>query len=190
MKNCLIESDFEDLRLVKRGKVRDVYEVNSMYLIVASDRMSAFDVVMDDPIPDKGRILTAISTFWFNELESVVENHLISTDTDEYPEPAKKYRDELEGRSMLVKKAKPLIVECIVRGYISGSGWSEYKSKGSICGITLPTGLKESDKLPEPVFTPSTKAEKGIHDENITFDQINWVIIRYVNTRSFSKICR
>lgn len=172
MENCLIESDFRDLKLVKRGKVRDVYEVNGKYLIVASDRMSAFDVVMNDPIPDKGKILTAISIFWFNELKSVVENHLISSDPNEYPEPAKKYKDKLEGRSMLVKKAEPLIVECIVRGYISGSGWAEYKSKGTVCGIALPKGLKESEKLPEPIFTPSTKAEKGIHDENITFEKV------------------
>jgi phosphoribosylaminoimidazole-succinocarboxamide synthase len=126
---------------------------------------------MDDPIPDKGKILTAISTFWFDQLESLVENHIISTDPAEYPESCQKYRRQLEGRSMLVRKARPLPVECIVRGYLSGSGWLEYKSKGSICGIPLQGGLVESEQLPYPVFTPSTKAAEGIHDENITFEK-------------------
>ena len=167
-----IKSDFTDLELVKRGKVRDVYEVDGKYLIVASDRMSAFDVVMDDPIPDKGKILTAISVFWFDKLKPVVENHIISTNPDDYPEPCQKYKDALVGRSMLVKKARPLPVECIVRGYISGSGWAEYQSKGSICSIPLPEGLMESEKLPNPIFTPSTKAAEGIHDENISFEEV------------------
>ena len=166
------ESDFRDLNLLKRGKVRDVYEVDGRLLIVASDRMSAFDVVMDNPIPDKGKILTGISTFWFKELESIVENHVISTNPEEYPDPCHQYRDELEGRSMFVKKASPLPVECIVRGYLSGSGWQEYQSKGSICDIPLPQGLAESEKLPEPIFTPSTKAEQGTHDENISFERV------------------
>ncbi len=168
--DLVIKSDFKDLRLVKRGKVRDVYEVDGNFLIVASDRMSAFDVVMDDPIPDKGKILTKISVFWFNRLESIVENHIISTNPDDYPEICRKYKKALEGRSMYVKKAEPLLVECIVRGYISGSGWSEYIKKGSICGMPLPQGLLESEKLPEPIFTPSTKAEIGAHDENISFE--------------------
>lgn len=167
----LLQSDFEDLRLLKRGKVRDVYEVDEKLLIVASDRMSAFDVVMDDPIPDKGKILTSISLFWFEFLGDIVENHIISTDSKEYPEPCLKYQEDLNGRSMLVKKAEALPVECIVRGYISGSGWLEYQSKGSICGIPLPAGLKESEKLSQPLFTPSTKAEEGIHDENISFEK-------------------
>jgi len=166
------ESDFDDLNLVKRGKVRDVYEVDDRLLIVASDRMSAFDVVMDDPIPDKGKILTGISTFWFRKLESIVDNHVISTNPEEYPETCHQYRDELEGRSMFVKKASPLPVECIVRGYLSGSGWQEYQSKGSICDIPLPEGLVESEQLPEPIFTPSTKAEQGLHDENISFERV------------------
>lgn len=166
----VVKSDFSELGLVKRGKVRDVYEVDGNLLIVASDRMSAFDVVMDDPIPDKGRILTEISIFWFEKLRPVVENHIISTNPDEYPEKCRKYRDELKGRSMLVKKAMPLPVECIVRGYVSGSGWLEYQAKGSICGINLPKGLEESGRLPEPIFTPSTKAEGGEHDENISFE--------------------
>jgi phosphoribosylaminoimidazole-succinocarboxamide synthase len=139
--DMVIRSDFSDLKLFKRGKVRDVYEVDGNLLIVASDRMSAFDVVMDDPIPDKGRILTAISLFWFEKLKPVVENHIISANPSEYPVECRKYRDELEGRSMLVKKAEPLPVECIVRGYVSGSGWIEYQEKGSICGIPLPEGL-------------------------------------------------
>ena len=168
--NIVIKSDFKDLKLVKRGKVRDVYEVEGNYLIVASDRMSAFDVVMDDPIPDKGKILTAISIFWFDKLQSTVDNHIISTNPDEYPESCQKYKKDLEGRSMYVKKAEPLLVECVVRGYVSGSGWVEYQEKGSTCGIRLPEGLSESDKLPQPIFTPSTKAEGGEHDENISFE--------------------
>jgi phosphoribosylaminoimidazole-succinocarboxamide synthase len=167
----LLKSDFKGLNLMKRGKVRDIYDFGDKLLIVATDRMSAFDVVMDDPIPDKGKILTSISIFWFNRLAPITENHIISTDPVQYPEPCKKYREQLEGRSMLVKRAKPLPVECIVRGYISGSGWQEYKSEGSICGIPLQEGLVESEKLPTPIFTPSTKAEKGIHDENISFER-------------------
>ena len=169
--DVLKESDFEGINLVKRGKVRDIYEIEDQLLIVASDRMSAFDVVMEDPIPDKGKILTNISLFWFKQLESIVENHLISSNPVKYPENCQKYAKELEGRSMLVKKAKPLPVECIVRGYLSGSGWKDYLSNGSICGISLPEGLKESQKLPDPIFTPSTKAEDGMHDENITFEE-------------------
>ena len=169
--DVLKESDFEGINLVKRGKVRDIYEIGDQLLIVASDRMSAFDVVMADPIPDKGKILTSISLFWFKELEHMMENHLISSDPDEYPENCKKHTEELKGRSMLVKKARPLPVECIVRGYLSGSGWKDYLSNGSVCGISLPAGLKESQKLPEPIFTPSTKAEDGMHDENITFEE-------------------
>jgi phosphoribosylaminoimidazole-succinocarboxamide synthase len=167
--NIVVQTNLEGLNLVRRGKVRDVYEVDGNLLIVASDRMSAFDVVMDDPIPDKGKILTAISTFWFNRLKDVVENHIISVNPEEYPEQCMKFKDQLAGRSMLVKKARPLAVECIVRGYVSGSGWSEYLKKGTICDIPLPKGLPESGKLPEPIFTPSTKAEMGEHDENISF---------------------
>lgn len=167
----LLQSDFKGIDLLKRGKVRDVYEVDDWLLIVASDRMSAFDVVMDDPIPDKGKILTSISLFWFKELEQIVENHLVSSDPAEYPEPCQPYTGQLAGRSMLVKRATPLPVECIVRGYLSGSGWQEYLSNGSVCGIALSDGLEESEKLPEPIFTPSTKAQDGEHDENITFDR-------------------
>ena len=170
--HVLSKSDFEDLKLVKRGKVRDVYEVDDKLLIVASDRMSAFDVVMDDPIPDKGKILTRLSLFWFEHLDSIVENHFISADPADYPEACQAYKKELEGRSMLVKKAEPLPVECVVRGYLAGSGWSEYRSHGTICGIPLLKGLAESEKLPVPIFTPSTKAVGGEHDENIPFEEV------------------
>jgi phosphoribosylaminoimidazole-succinocarboxamide synthase len=174
----LLKSNFEGLKLLKRGKVRDVYEVEEKLLIVASDRISAFDVVMDDPIPDKGKILTKLSLFWFDHLKRIVENHVISADPADYPEVCRKHAKELEGRSMLVKKATPLAVECIVRGYLSGSGWNEYQGKGSVCGISLPRGLKESDRLPEPIFTPSTKAEQGIHDENISFETMREILGR------------
>jgi phosphoribosylaminoimidazole-succinocarboxamide synthase len=168
---AVVESDFAGLDLVKRGKVRDLYILEDKLLIVASDRISAFDVVMDDPIPDKGKILTCISLFWFKSLEPIVENHVIASDPDDYPEACRPYREELRGRSMLVEKAVPLPVECIVRGYLSGSGWAEYQKRGSICDIPLPPGLLESQRLPQPIFTPSTKAEAGIHDENISFER-------------------
>ena len=162
---------FENLNIINRGKVRDIYGIDDKLLMVTTDRMSAFDVVMDDPKPDKGKIRTSISLFWFEKMASLVPNHVISADPAEYPPECQEYADDLAGRSMLVKKAKPLAVECIVRGYISGSGWNEYQTDQSVCGITLPQGLKESDKLPEPIFTPSTKAEAGLHDENITFEK-------------------
>jgi phosphoribosylaminoimidazole-succinocarboxamide synthase len=168
---AIARTDFKGIELLKRGKVRDVYEVRGRLLIVASDRISAFDVVMDDPIPDKGKILTGISLFWFKQLEPMVENHLISSDPDEYPEECRPYADQLRGRSMLVRKARPLPVECIVRGYLSGSGWKEYQSTGKVCGIRLPEGLRESERLPSSIFTPSTKAEDGMHDENISFER-------------------
>ena len=168
---ALVHSDFKGLDLIKRGKVRDLYELEDKLLIVASDRISAFDVVMDEPIPDKGKILTSISLFWFETLAPMVENHVIASDPNNYPEPCRPYREALMGRSMLVEKAEPLPVECIVRGYLSGSGWAEYRNQGSICSIPLPPGLLESQKLPQPIFTPSTKAEAGLHDENISFDK-------------------
>ena len=167
----LKRSEFKGIRLLRRGKVRDIYEIGDELLIVASDRMSAFDVVMDDPIPDKGKILTGISLFWFRRLESIVENHLVSSDPYSYPEACQQHAQELRGRSMLVKRANPLSVECIVRGYLSGSGWQEYLLKGSVCEISLPDGLRESEVLPEPIFTPSTKAQDGMHDENISFEK-------------------
>jgi len=166
------QTNFETLQLVNRGKVRDIYNVGNNLLIVATDRISAFDVVMDDPVPDKGKILTRISNFWFESLSSIIDNHLISVNPDEYPNECRPYKEFLIGRSMLVHKAKPLPVECIVRGYVSGSGWLEYRKKGSISGVPLPKGLEESSKLPEVIFTPSTKGAPGIHDENISFDDV------------------
>ena len=171
----MTSSDFQQLNLVKRGKVRDIYEIGNYYLIVATDRVSAFDVVMNEPIPFKGRVLTQISKFWFDKFSSIVKNHIVSIDVNEYPSECKPYADDLFQRSMLVVKAKPLAIECIVRGYISGSGWKEYKKNQSVCGITLPSNLKESDKLPEPIFTPSTKADVG-HDENISFQKAESIV--------------
>ncbi|MBI9089309.1 MAG: phosphoribosylaminoimidazolesuccinocarboxamide synthase [Desulfobacterium sp.] len=165
------ETEFSDLNLVRKGKVRDIYDTGDAYLMVTTDRLSAFDVVLPDGIPGKGRVLTQISAFWFKEMESLVGNHLISTDVADFPESCQKYKDILEGRSMLVKKAVPLEVECIVRGYISGSGWKSYKENGTLCGMELPKGLTESDRLPEPIFTPSSKAEVGDHDINISFEE-------------------
>jgi phosphoribosylaminoimidazole-succinocarboxamide synthase len=172
----MLKSSFKDLKLIRSGKVRDLYEIEDKLLLVATDRMSAFDVVMDDPIPDKGRVLNSLSLFWFEKLKIIVKNHIISTNPEEYPEPCPAYKDELDKRSMLVRKTEPLPVECIVRGYLSGSGWAEYQQKGSICGIPLPSGLKESEQLPEPIFTPSTKAEQGLHDENISMEKVKELI--------------
>ncbi len=167
----VFQTDFKDLKLAGRGKVRDIYDLGDNLLIVASDRLSAFDVVLPDPIPRKGEVLTKISVFWFDKLKDIIDNHIMATDIDKYPEACKKYGKELEDRSMLVKKAKPLPVECIVRGYISGSGWKDYKTTGMVSGIKLPDGMKESQKLPEPIFTPSTKEEAGKHDQTIDFEK-------------------
>jgi len=171
MKNVLLNSNFPDLKLSGRGKVRDIYDLGDNLLIVTTDRISAFDVIMNEGIPDKGYVLTQISAFWFRQMEDIIPNHIISTEVKDFPAECQKYADQLEGRSMLVKKAKPLPVECIVRGYLSGSGWKDYKATGHVCGIPLPAGLLESDKLKEPLFTPSTKAELGDHDENISFEE-------------------
>ena len=171
MKTNVIKTDFPKLKLLKRGKVRDIYDIGDTLLIVTTDRISAFDVVMPDPIPDKGKILTEISLFWFDVMKPLIENHVISSNTDDYPEECKEYAEILEGRSMLVKKTKPLPIECVVRGYISGSGWKSYQESGDICGIKLPDGLTESEKLTEAIFTPSTKEEVGTHDVNIDFDE-------------------
>ncbi len=171
MDTPVINTDFKDLHLVGKGKVRDIYDMGDSFLMVASDRLSAFDVVLPDGIPGKGKVLTGISSYWFRYVEDIVGNHLISDNVEDYPESCLKYRNILEGRSMLVKKAEPLPIECIVRGYISGSGWESYKKSGMICGIKLPEGLKESDKLPEPIYTPSTKAEVGDHDINVDFNE-------------------
>ncbi len=167
----IFETSIPELELINRGKVRDLYSIDDLILMIATDRLSAFDVVFPDPIPDKGRVLAQLSIFWFRMLEDLVPNHIVETDVDKFPPVLKKHRQILKDRSMLVKRARPLAIECIVRGYITGSGWKDYLKTGSVCGIRLPEGLKESDKLPEPIFTPSTKAELGLHDENISLDQ-------------------
>jgi phosphoribosylaminoimidazole-succinocarboxamide synthase len=166
--SVLIKTEFTDLNLIHRGKVRDLYEVDDKLLMVATDRISAFDVVMGDPIPNKGKVLTKLSLFWFDLLRDILPNHLITADVEKYPAACAQYADVLRGRSMLVKKAKPLPVECIVRGYLSGSFWNAYKKDTTVCGFPLPSGMVESDKFPKPLFTPSTKADLGEHDENIS----------------------
>ncbi|OQX63647.1 MAG: phosphoribosylaminoimidazolesuccinocarboxamide synthase [Desulfococcus sp. 4484_241] len=171
MPETVYQTQFEGLNLLKRGKVRDVYDLGDKLLIVATDRISAFDVVMPDPIPGKGEILTRISLFWFEQMKDIVENHVLSADVDDYPPECRPYREILSKRSMLVKKARPLEIECVVRGYLSGSGWKSYKEDRTVCGISLPEGLQESDRLPEPIFTPATKAEAGEHDINISFEE-------------------
>jgi phosphoribosylaminoimidazole-succinocarboxamide synthase len=168
----LFKTDFPGLHLLHRGKVRDIYKVGRHLLIVATDRLSAFDVVLPTPIPGKGRILTQMSLFWFEKLKDLVPNHLVQTDVTKFPEELKPFSKSLEGRSMLVKEAKPLPVECIVRGYIAGSGWKDYLRTGSVCDIKLPEGMLESQQLPDAMFTPSTKADVGSHDENISFEQV------------------
>jgi phosphoribosylaminoimidazole-succinocarboxamide synthase len=167
----LLQTDFPELTLHARGKVRDLYSLNGQLLFVATDRISAFDYVLATGIPEKGRVLTQLSLFWFDFLKDVVKNHLITASVDQYPAPLKKYADDLRGRSMLVTKAQMIDIECVARGYLSGSGWKEYQQTGAVCGIKLPAGLKESDKLPEPIFTPATKALTG-HDENISIEEM------------------
>ena len=163
------ETNFSGLKLVNRGKVRDIYDFGDALLIVASDRLSAYDVIMGEGIPFKGKVLTQISDYWFEQMKDVIPNHLISTIVYDFPSVCKPYWGDLEQRSMYVKKTKPLAIECVVRGYLSGSGWKEYKEHQSVCGIALPAGLTESDRLPEPIFTPATKEDVGKHDENIDF---------------------
>jgi phosphoribosylaminoimidazole-succinocarboxamide synthase len=162
------ETKFAGISPAARGKVRDIYDAGDKLLIVATDRLSAFDVILPTPIPDKGRVLTQLSLFWFDLLRDVIPNHVLSA--TEFPAPFDAYREELAGRSMLVRKTAPLPIECVVRGYVSGSGWKDYRATGQICGIALPAGLRESDRLPEPIFTPATKAATG-HDENISFER-------------------
>lgn len=169
-------TDLKELGPVKRGKVRDVYELGKSLLIVSTDRISAFDVILPNGIPQKGLVLNQLSKYWFERTSDIISNHLITTDVDRLPDACKPYREILDGRSMLVKKAKPLPVECIVRGYISGSGWKEYQKSGTVSGIPMPKGLLESSRLEQPIFTPSTKAEIGEHDENITFDKMKDMI--------------
>jgi len=171
-KNGLMETQLDGLKLVNRGKVRDIYDLGEHLMIVATDRISAFDVVMPNPIPEKGVILTQISKFWFGIMESIIPHHLVSAEVKDFPQVCRPYEAVLKDRSMLVKKAKPLPMECIVRGYLSGSGWKDYQTAGKICGIPLPPGLKESERLDKPIFTPSTKAEIGTHDENVTMKEV------------------
>lgn len=182
--SAITTTNYTGLKLFKRGKVRDVYEVGNNYLIVSTDRLSAFDVIMNQGIPDKGKILNRISRFWFEFTKDVIPNHLVTMNIEEYPAVCKPYLDELKDRSMLVKKAGLIPIECIVRGYITGSGLIDYNKTGKICGIELPKGLVESEKLPEPIFTPSTKAEIGLHDENITEEQAASI----VGKETFGKI--
>lgn len=171
----LRETNFTEIGTPRRGKVRDVYDLGESLLIVASDRLSAFDVVLPTGIPDKGKVLTRLSAFWFNEVGDIVENHIIETDVERYPEPLKKYKDQLRDRSMIVRKAKVIPIECVVRGYLAGSGWKEYQESRTICGIRLPEDLLESSKLQRPIFTPTTKADEG-HDMNITFGQMSEMV--------------
>jgi phosphoribosylaminoimidazole-succinocarboxamide synthase len=172
----VIKTEFKDLDLIHRGKVRDLYEIDDKLLMVATDRISAYDVVMNNPVPNKGKVLTRLSLFWFDFLDNILPNHLITADVEKYPASCAPYADELRGRSMLVKKAKPLPVECIVRGYLSGSFWKAYQKDTTVCGFPLPSGMVESDKFPEPLFTPSTKADLGEHDENISIARMEKLV--------------
>lgn len=171
MKKAAFKTDLPGLKLVQRGKVRDIYDLGDTLLMVATDRISAFDVIMPQPVPDKGKILNQISLFWFDVMKPLVANHVISGKVEDFPEACQAHAEQLRGRSMWVRKAKPLPIECVVRGYISGSGWKSYQKTQSVCGIQLAPGLRESDKLPEAIFTPSTKEEVGVHDINIDFEE-------------------
>jgi phosphoribosylaminoimidazole-succinocarboxamide synthase len=168
----VFQTDFPGLKLQARGKVRDIYSAGDHLVIVATDRLSAFDYILPTPIPDKGRVLTQMTIFWLELLRGIVPNHFVTSDVDQYPEEFRKHRDQLVGRSMLVRRANMIDVECVARGYISGSGWKDYVRTGAICGIPLPSGLRESDRLPQPIFTPASKAQSG-HDENISFDNVS-----------------
>lgn len=176
MKESIQKTEFKNLNLIGRGKVRDIYSVKNYLLIVTTDRISAFDVIMPNPVPGKGIILNRLSAFWFEQMKDIIGNHIVSVNPAEYPEECAPYRKDLEGRSMLVKKASPLPVECIVRGYLSGSGWKDYQHNKTVSGIKLPDGLKESSKLPEPIFTPTTKAEVGEHDAPINKKEMEDII--------------
>ena len=175
MHDVVLETNLSGLTLARRGKVRDVYDLGDHLLIVATDRISAFDYILGSGIPDKGKVLTQLSAFWFDHIGDLVPHHVVAIDVDRFPEVTKPHRDILRGRSMLVKKTDPLPVECVARGYISGSGWKDYKQTGSVCGIPLPAGLRESDRLPQAIFTPATKAESG-HDENISEAQAGEIV--------------
>ena len=178
----LLETSLTGVTLHRRGKVRDVYEIGDQLLIVTTDRISAFDYVLGSGIPDKGKVLTQLSGFWFEKVADLVPHHLVSMDTAEFPEPARAHADILRGRTMLVRRTEPVPIECVARGYLSGSGWKEYQKTGSVCGVRLPAGLRESDRLPEPIFTPATKAESG-HDENISEDEASRLVGRELVAR-------
>jgi len=173
---ALLKTDLGPTPLIGRGKVRDLYAVGDALLMVATDRISAFDHVLGTGIPGKGKILTQISLFWFELVKDIVPNHLIASEVEDFPEPLQKYADQLEGRSMLVKRAQMFPVECVARGYLAGSGWKEYKASGTVCGIKLPAGLEDGSRLPEPLFTPSTKSQDGTHDENISFATVEHAV--------------
>ncbi len=193
MSKVILQTDIEGVA-ARHGKVRDIYDLGDRLLIVASDRISAFDVIMKTGIPYKGIVLTKISRFWFDFLAGAVENHLVSDDVSQYPAPFKDHAEQLAGRSMLVRKTKVLPVECVIRGYLAGSGWKEYQKTQTVCGVKLPAGLRQCDKLPEPIFTPSTKAEQGAHDENISFEQcvdiIGKAAAEYVRDKSIEVFAR
>jgi len=172
----VLKTEFADMKLIARGKVRDIYDFDDKMLIVTTDRLSAFDVILPNGVPGKGKILTEIALFWFEQTKDIVKNHIITANIDEMPEVCQKYRDQLEGRSMLVHKCKPFPVECVARGYITGSGWKDYQKTGAVCGIKLPAGLVDSERMPETLFTPATKAEVGDHDENISFEKMAEII--------------
>ena len=172
----VLKTEFADMKLIARGKVRDIYDFDDKMLIVTTDRLSAFDVILPNGVPGKGKILTEIALFWFEQTKDIVKNHIITANIDEMPEVCQKYRDQLEGRSMLVHKCKPFPVECVARGYITGSGWKDYQKTGTVCGIKLPAGLVDSERMPETLFTPATKAEVGDHDENISFEKMAEII--------------
>jgi len=191
----MFESDFPGLHFLRRGKVRDMYEVEDHLLIVATDRLSAYDVIMSQPIPYKGKVLTQISNFWFGLMADIIPNHIVETDVRKFPAECRQYCDQLAGRSILVKKARTLPIECVARGYLSGSGWNEYCESGSVCGVRLPKGLMESSKLPDPIFTPATKAEVG-HDENIDFSRAASIVgeetaeqVRHFTLAIYKKAC-
>ncbi len=184
MNQAVLQTDIQSVALFARGKVRDVYDLGDRLLIVATDRISAYDCIMPNGIPGRGKILTEMSLFWFSKTSGIVKNHLITADVAQYPAELKPYADVLEGRSMIVVKAKRIDIECVARGYITGSGWREYRTNGRVCGIVLPEGLQESQRLPEPIFTPATKAETG-HDENISFEQM----CEMIDPESARKLC-
>ena len=178
---AVTDTNLPGLKMISRGKVRDIYDLGDRLLLIATDRISAFDVVLPQPVPDKGKVLHQVSLFWFDHFKDVVPNHIAAGRVDDFPPELRAHREVLAGRTALVRKAKMFPIECVARGYLAGSGWKEYRTSGTVCGVKLPAGLKESDKLPEPIFTPSTKAETG-HDENIDFERAAGIVGREAAT--------